>query len=158
MTQPRKVPDPLETSLSGADDRIRLSTWLPPQTGVAPRIRVGRRWINVLWAMPLAVVLLILGIAAAQQLRTMPGVQEFVVRYPGVTSSSRAVYSGFPLWLRVEHFFNLFFMMFIIRAGIQILADHPRLYWRRDSTPGTEWFRFQHEVPKDRIWTSRIIR
>lgn len=154
MTQPRKVPDPPETSLSGADDRIRLSTWLPPQTGVAPRIRVGRRWINVLWAMPLAVVLLILGIAAAQQLRTMPGVQEFVVRYPGVTSS-RAVYSGFPLWLRVKHFFNLFFMMFIIRAGIQILADHPRLYWRRDSTPGTEWFRFQHEVPKDRIWTSR---
>ena len=62
MTQPCKVPDPLETSLIGADDRIRLSTWLPPQTGVAPRIRVGRRWINVLWAMPLAVVLLILRI------------------------------------------------------------------------------------------------
>ena len=46
-------------------------------------------------------------------------------------------------------------MMFIIRAGIQILADHPRLYWRRDSTPGTEWFRFQHDVPQDRSWTSK---
>jgi methionine sulfoxide reductase catalytic subunit len=43
----------------------------------------------------------------------------------------------------------------IIRAGLQILADPPRLYRRRDSTPGTEWFRFQHEVPKDRIWTSK---
>jgi len=46
-------------------------------------------------------------------------------------------------------------MLFIIRAGIQILADHPRLYWNRDCTPGTEWFRFQHEVPADRIWTAK---
>jgi methionine sulfoxide reductase catalytic subunit len=84
----------------------------------------------------------------------MPIVQEFILHYPGDTSS-RTVDSGFPLWLRLLHFFNLFFMMFIIRAGIQILADHPRLYWRRDSTPGTEWFRFQHEVPKDPTWTSK---
>ena len=49
----------------------------------------------------------------------------------------------------------MLFMMFIIRAGIQILADFPRLNWSRDCTPGTEWFRFQHAVPKDRVWTSR---
>jgi methionine sulfoxide reductase catalytic subunit len=36
----------------------------------------------------------------------------------------------------------MFFMYFIMRAGIQVLADHPRLYWNRDCTPGTEWFRF----------------
>ena len=59
----------------------------------------------------------VLGIAVAQQLRTMPGVQEFIARYPGVTPSSEAVYSGFPLWLRLLHFFNFFLMMFIIRAG-----------------------------------------
>ncbi len=77
------------------------------------------------------------------------------MRYPGGTPASQAVHSGFPLWLRLLHFFNFFFLMFIIRAGIQILADHPRLYWRRDCTPGTEWFRFQREVPRDRIWTSK---
>ena len=49
----------------------------------------------------------------------------------------------------------MLFMMFIIRAGIQILADFPRLNWSRDCTPGTEWFRFQHAVPKDRVWTSK---
>jgi hypothetical protein len=38
-----------------------------------------------LWAIPLAVVLLILGIAVAQQWRTLPGVPEFVVRYAGLT-------------------------------------------------------------------------
>ena len=154
--EPRQAPQPHDaTSLSAADDRIRQSDWLPPQEGVIPRIRLGGRSINVLWAIPLIVVFLILGIAMAQQLRTMLGVQEFIARYPGETPSSEAVYSGFPLWLRLLHFFNFFLMMFIIRAGIQILADHPRLYWRRDCTPGTDWFRFQHDVPKDRVWTSK---
>ena len=144
----------IETNLSNAADSLRLETWMPPRAGIVPCIRVGRRWISVLWAVPLAVVLLIFAIAAAQQLRDIPAVQEFILRYPGDTSSS-PVTSGFPLWLRLQHFFNAFFMLFIIRAGIQILADHPRLYFRRDSTPGTAWFRFQHDVPKDRLWTSK---
>ena len=49
----------------------------------------------------------------------------------------------------------MFFMLFIMRSGLQILADHPRLYWGRDCTPGTDWFRFQVPVPKDRIWTAK---
>ena len=62
--EPRQAPQPHDaTSLSAADDRIRQSDWLPPQEGVVPRIRLGSRWINVLWAIPLIVVLLILGIA-----------------------------------------------------------------------------------------------
>jgi len=63
--------------------------------------------------------------------------------------------SGFPWWLRLQHFLNMIFMMFIIRAGIQILADHPRLYWKRDCTPGTDWFRFQRPVPAGRVWTAK---
>jgi thiosulfate reductase cytochrome b subunit len=147
--------DPLAERLSAADDRIRLSHWLPPQEGVAPRIRLGERWINVLWALPVAFLLLLLGVVGAQSLRQLPAVQDFVLRYPGVPSSAHAVTSGFPIWLRALHFLNLFFMVFIIRAGVQILADHPRLYWKRDCTPGTEWFRFQKEVPRDRIWTAK---
>src|SRR6185437_5142062 len=87
-----------------------------------------------------------------QALRELPAVQEFLARYPGVPPSAVAVTTGFPAWLRLLHFLNLFFMAFIIRAGVQILADHPRLYWKRDCTPGTEWFRFQKPVPSDRIW------
>ena len=100
-------------------------------------------------------VLLVLGIAMAQALRQLPAVQDFVSRYPGVPASAQAVSSGFPGWLRLQHFLNLFFMTFIIRSGVQILADHPRLYWKRDCTPGTEWFRFQKAVPIDRMWTAK---
>ena len=147
--------DPIEASLTSADDRVRLNHWLPPQTGVVPRIRVGRRWINVLWAVPITFVLLVLAVAIAQALRELPAVQDFVVRYPGVPESVQTVTTGFPAWLRLQHFLNLFFMAFIIRSGVQILADHPRLYWKRDCTPGTEWFRFQKPVPTDRVWTAK---
>ena len=55
--EPRQAPQPHDaTSLSAADDRIRQSDWLPPQEGVIPRIRLGSRSINVLWAIPLIVV------------------------------------------------------------------------------------------------------
>ncbi|MEO6031781.1 MAG: molybdopterin-dependent oxidoreductase, partial [Burkholderiaceae bacterium] len=82
-------------------------------------------------------------------------VKSFITQYPGIAQATPSVDSGFPAWLRWQHFLNMLFMMFIIRAGIQILADHPRLYWKRDCTPGTEWFRFQKAVPTDRIWTAK---
>lgn len=120
-----------------------------------PKIRIGQRWINILWFLPLGFLLLVICIAVAQALRELPAVQEYLARYPGAPMSGRAVSAGFPLWLRVQHFLNLLFMTFIIRSGLQVLADHPRLYWKRDSTPGTEWFRFQKSVPTGRIWTAK---
>ena len=148
-------PDPLEATLSGADDRLLLSHWLPPKEGIAPRVRIGRRWISLLWAIPIGAAALVVLIAVAQSLRELPGVKAFIEHHPGIAQAAPSVDSGFPMWLQVLHFLNMLFMLFIIRAGVQILADHPRLYWRRDCTPGTDWFRFQIPVPKGRIWTSK---
>ncbi|MET0405402.1 MAG: molybdopterin-dependent oxidoreductase [Cystobacter sp.] len=62
---------------------------------------------------------------------------------------------SFPLWLRLTHFINLFFMTLLIRSGIQILFAHPKLYWRDDCLPGSEWLRFtRKKMPRDRLWTS----
>jgi hypothetical protein len=49
----RRPHDPIASTLSAADDRIVMSEWLPPQEGIVPRIRIGRRWINTLWALPI---------------------------------------------------------------------------------------------------------
>ena len=152
---PPMTPEPLEGALTDADDRLRLNHWLPPQTGIVPRIRIGQRWISVLWGLPIGTMALIVLIALAQSLRELPGVAAFIERYPGIAQQAPSVDTGFPWWLQLQHFVNMFFMLFIIRAGIQILADHPRLYWKRDCTPGTDWFRFQRPVPKDRVWTSK---
>jgi methionine sulfoxide reductase catalytic subunit len=63
---------------------------------------------------------------------------------------------GFPLWVRYCHFFNFFFVMLLIRSGLSILMDHPRLYFNDHCTPGSEWIRFTPlQVPRDRIWTAK---
>lgn len=147
--------DLIASTLTTADDRVVLSDWTPPREGIVPRIRIGRRWISILWALPIGAAALVLVIAVAQSLRELQSVQAFIEAYPGIAQAAPSVDSGFPWWLQLQHFLNMLFMMFIIRAGIQILADHPRLYWTRDCTPGTEWFRFQRAVPEGRIWTAK---
>ncbi len=63
---------------------------------------------------------------------------------------------GFPSWLRVTHYVNFLFIILLIRSGLQILVDHPRLYWNVHCTPGTEWLRLTPiEVPHDRVWTAK---
>jgi thiosulfate reductase cytochrome b subunit len=155
MPQGISPPLPIESTLSAADDRIVLSDWVPPRKGIVPEIRFRKRWYSLLWSIPVLWGGVIVLVAVAQSLRALPAVQEFIRAYPGIAQNAPSVDTGFPMWLQIQHFLNMLFMMFIIRSGIQILADHPRLYWNRDCTPGTEWFRFQRPVPQDRIWTSK---
>ena len=63
---------------------------------------------------------------------------------------------GFPAWLRITHYVNFLFMILLVRSGLQILMDHPRLYWNVHCTPGTEWLRLTPiDVPTDRVWTAK---
>ena len=135
-------------------DPVAWAGALPASTGIVPRIRIGGRWFSVLWLLPIGFVALIGAIAAAQELRAMPAVAQFIAAHPGTGYAVRFDHA-MPAWLRWQHFFNLFFLIFIIRAGIQIFADHPRLYWTRHSTPGREWFRAQNAVPTDPLWTAK---
>ena len=165
--------DPIEDDLlrrvnQGAlDGRIVIKDWaggIPEERAKAPSLRLGRRWFNVLWLIPVVVVVGVVSVAVAQHLRTYSWMQAFIQEYPGTSSDYvPEVTDGFPWWLRWQHFFNLVFMMFIIRAGIQILADHPRLYVNAGSKPDTEWFRMRGPVPAarrdpekpDQVWTAK---
>jgi len=73
-------------------------------------------------------------------------IQWLVVGLPAVPQSpqffSQAHPQGFPLWIGITHYINLIFIILLIRSGLQILVDHPRLYWNVHCTPGTEWIRF----------------
>lgn len=63
---------------------------------------------------------------------------------------------GFPSWVRVSHWVTLFFLTLLVRSGLSILMDHPRLYFNDGCTPGTEWIRFTPlKVPKDKLWTAK---
>ncbi|TSE01029.1 molybdopterin-dependent oxidoreductase [Skermania sp. ID1734] len=154
-TDPRPA---YQARLEPGENTINRSTWaggIPPARATAPHVRIGReRWLNILWLLPIGFVMLITAIAVAKGLRNMPAVQDFMSRYPGEHRDPRAPV-GMPGWLDWQHFFNLLLMTFIIRSGIQILADHPRLYWTRNSTPGKEWMRISKPVPDDALWTAK---
>jgi len=146
--------------LTPGEDVIDTATWagsVPQVNGIAPRVRVGRhKWFNLLWLLPIGFFLLIVAIAVAKGLRGEAFMQRFIRRYPGTDVASPPTGTvGFPAWVDLQHFFNLFLMIFIIRAGVQILSDHPRLYWTRHSTPGRDWFRIQRPVPADPLWTAK---
>lgn len=91
---------------------------VPPQFGVAPRIRVGQnKWFNLLWLIPIGLLLLIIGIAVAKGLRELPAVADFIAQYPGESELPSHVPIGFPAWLGWQHFLNAFLLIFNIRSG-----------------------------------------
>ncbi len=148
------------SQLTKGEDVVDPATWagsVPVAHGIAPRVRVGRnRWFNLLWLLPLGLVGLVVAVVVAKALRDTSAGQAFIEDYPGtVTSGAAARAVGTPAWAGAQHFLNLFLMIFIIRSGIQILSDHPRLYWTRHSTPGRDWFRIQKPVPADPLWTAK---
>ena len=149
----------LRSELDGRRYTVVDEDWaggIPAQYGVAPRIRIGQtKWFNLLWLIPIGLLLLLVGVAVAKGMRGLPAVQDFMHTYPGVSELPRDAPVGFPEWLGWQHFLNLFFMIFVIRSGLTILTDHPRLYWSRHSTPGKDWFRIQKPVPSDPLYTAK---
>ncbi len=76
--------------------------------------------------------------------------------WPTPSPETAAEPYGFPAWIRATHWINFLFLVLLIRSGLQILMDHPRLYGNVHCTPGTEWLRLTPvEVPRDRLWTAK---
>ncbi len=63
---------------------------------------------------------------------------------------------GFPVWITLSHWVNFFFLMLIIRSGLSILVDHPRLYWNNSCKPNSSWIRFTPvKIPVDKAYTAK---
>ncbi len=73
-------------------------------------------------------VLLVLGLLAAaaavvvlaRWLRTIPEVQSFLATFPGHPTLPDAAPTGLPAWMGWQHFLNMFFMVLIVRTGLQV--------------------------------------
>lgn len=65
---------------------------------------------------------------------SLPGVQEFVLHYPGVASG--ATREGNAPWVRILHVLNLFFLVLVVRSGWAIQnARRPSGHWTRRGRP-----------------------
>lgn len=64
--------------------------------------------------------------------------------------------ADFPLWLRTTHLLNFVLIGILLRSGWEILSSLPRLWWRNDCKPGTEWLKFtRQELPQEEgVYTS----
>ncbi len=116
--------------------------------------RLGSRFISIWWLLPGFVALCVAMVAAFKIFIATGAGQSFVSGHPCVPGRPH-VEPGISTWVLVTHAANFFFMVMIIRAGWQILADHPRLYLKLDCTPDREVLRFRGPVPKDRVWTAK---
>ncbi|WP_374724973.1 cytochrome b/b6 domain-containing protein [Arthrobacter ginsengisoli] len=87
------------------------------------------------WVKPVAVTIgvLVLALAAvlcARWLRTLEPVQAFIATYDGHSSQPESAPVGLPAWVGWQHFFNMFFMVLIVRTGLQVRTERkPPGYW-----------------------------
>jgi hypothetical protein len=60
-------------------------------------VRVGRsRWFNLLWLLPIGLVVLIAAVAAAQGQRGISAVQRLIADHPGTVATGHPEATGFP--------------------------------------------------------------
>ncbi|MGH7922435.1 MAG: cytochrome b/b6 domain-containing protein, partial [Candidatus Dormibacteraceae bacterium] len=125
----------------GEHPRMRLLT---------VRFRIGSSFYSIWLLLPPLIVGTIVAIVIAKFFYGNALGQAWLQAHPPVPSYP-AVTPGDPAWMRWLHLLNFFFMIMIVRAGLQILADHPRLYLHNDCTPNREWLRFRKSIPPDRL-------
>jgi methionine sulfoxide reductase catalytic subunit len=119
-----------------------------------PDDRRFRLWIKPSFIRALVIVVVVPFIIAWLQYAFFG--RPYISRVPQSLLGSTTGPHGFPLAIRYTHFFNFLFLTMLIRSGISILMDHPRLYFNDDCTPGSEWIRFTPlKVPQDRLWTAK---
>ncbi|WP_253906662.1 cytochrome b/b6 domain-containing protein [Arthrobacter sp. I3] len=87
------------------------------------------------WVKPAAIVAGLLVVAAAavlgaRWLRSLEGMQQFIATYDGHASQPGSAPEGIPPWLGWQHFLNMFFIVLIIRTGLQVRTERkPPAYW-----------------------------
>lgn len=77
-----------------------------------------------------AVLLVAILVLVARWFVTLEFMRAFAATYPGVYPLSAGAPVGIPAWVGWQHFFNVFFLVLIIRSGIQV---------RRQVKPPATW-------------------
>lgn len=96
-------------------------------------------WTKAAWFKPVviavaAIVVLAIVVLLAKWLRSTTGVQQFIATYPGHAALPGDTPTGLPAWLNWSHFFNMFFIVLIVRSGLQVrYTTRPQGYWKRNN-------------------------
>lgn len=90
----------------------------------------------VLIGAPALLLLLTMAVAASRFALSLPAGDAFLAAYPGAAPLPESAPVGIPAWLGWQHFFNAFFMVLIIRTGLQIRGEkRPTVFWSPRGNP-----------------------
>jgi sulfoxide reductase catalytic subunit YedY len=118
-------------------------------------VRLGWRFYSRWWLLAGAAAAGIVLIAAAKVYVASGTGRGFLRHHACIALASPVSHAGMPAFVRWTHLLSFFFLVVIVRSGLQVLADHPRLYATVHCTPGREWLRFRGPVPTDQVWTAK---
>ena len=89
-------------------------------------------WFTLLWIVPLILVAGLVLVLVAQTFRASSAGGSFLKTYPGHSELPSSAPVGFPAWLAWQHFLSAFFLLLIVRTGLQIRTiRRPPAYWTR---------------------------
>ena len=125
-------PGPAATAGAGTASQVgtasKTGTTGTADAGKTPQQRPA--WVKpaaIIAGLLVAALLVVLG---ARWLRTLEPVQEFIATYDGHATQPEVAPEGMPWWMGWQHFFNMFFIVLIIRTGLQVRTERkPPGYW-----------------------------
>ena len=102
-----------------------MSTPTPTKSNRSP-------WFKLTWIVPIVIVAGVAVVLVAQAFRASDAGRNFLTTYPGHSELPSSAPVGFPAWLEWQHFLSAFFILLIIRTGLQIRTiRRPPAYWTR---------------------------
>ncbi|MBB5841745.1 thiosulfate reductase cytochrome b subunit [Conyzicola lurida] len=101
----------------------------------APETTAPRRAPRLVWVIVASVVAAVVIVVLARWIRELPATQDFIADFHGTSALPDGAPVGLPAWLGWQHGLNTFFLIFIVRSGLQLHSKkRPSAFWTRDNT------------------------
>lgn len=92
------------------------------------------RWFPLVWAIPVALIVLAALVLFAQWWRGTTEMQSFLADYPGETPLPDGAPVGFSAWIGWQHFLNMLMIVLIIRSGWHVRTrKRTTAFWTRNN-------------------------
>jgi thiosulfate reductase cytochrome b subunit len=131
MGAPAEATDAPRPTRMGSSTPAATPTETDEATAPIPSVSPAKSTTKPTRVTRLRQILLVLGVLVlaiavvvfARWLRTVPEVAAFVSANPGAVELPAYAPVGLPAWLGWQHFFNIFFMVLIVRTGWQVRTE-----------------------------------
>lgn len=125
-----RMQPPAAPAASGSASSGSASPAKPANSQEEAEASARPRWLRPAIRIAVLVVVVAVIVLIARWIRTFDGVQDFIATYDGHASQPDSTPEGMPWWMGWQHFLNMFFIVLIVRTGLQVRTERkPPGYW-----------------------------